>query len=176
MNLVDNYFEKQGLTARENMELETLISLLEETGEVIGVVKKLQFHQHRNKEELKIKLEEEIGDLIWYLTQYSKENNSTEIWKDSLKTYLLLTELNLDDNENIDKSMFLLSKNLMKRMLEIVEDEFKLKHFFRKSFNEILTAITFLISFYKLSSLESILEKNIEKLSKRYKKRIAEKK
>jgi NTP pyrophosphatase (non-canonical NTP hydrolase) len=68
MNLLDEYQNAIRRTAapleRDELLKLALIGLADELGEVIGPVKKYLYHQH----ELDLlHLEEEIGDLCWYL-------------------------------------------------------------------------------------------------------------
>jgi NTP pyrophosphatase (non-canonical NTP hydrolase) len=68
MNLLDEYQNAIRRTAapldRDELVKLSLIGLTDELGEVVGPLKKYLYHQH----ELDLlHLEEEIGDLCWYL-------------------------------------------------------------------------------------------------------------
>lgn len=170
--IIKEYIEKQQLTAVKDMELETRVSLIEEAGEVIGVFKKFQFHKHRNKEELKEKLAEEIGDLVWYLTQFAKENN---LLKELEKNLCIRLDYNSTINEFDSTTLHNYCYALMGDILKMSKLD-KNDRDYAKSFDSYLSFIFYTIftinNQFNGYKSEEILYKNIKKLEKRYKNRI----
>ena len=71
---LDDYQREALRTAGEANEtgwlLEKLMGLPEEVGEVLGAVKKAEFHGHTMSHE---KIKKELGDVLWYVAQIASE-------------------------------------------------------------------------------------------------------
>ena len=65
-------FERTSVNIKDREEIE--FSLLEEASEILGLLKKMKFHKHRNLEELETELFLEMGDFLWYYVANLKLN------------------------------------------------------------------------------------------------------
>lgn len=65
-------FDRTSINIKDREEIE--FSLLEEAAEILGLLKKMKFHKHRDLEELETKLILEMGDFLWYYIANLKLN------------------------------------------------------------------------------------------------------
>ena len=65
-------FDRTSINIKVREEIE--FSLLEEAAEILGLLKKMKFHKHRDLEELETKLILEMGDFLWYYIANLKLN------------------------------------------------------------------------------------------------------
>lgn len=167
--LIKEYIEKQGLTSVENMQNETKIALIEETGEILGVIKKIQFHKHRDREELKNKLSEEIGDYIWYLVQFAKETDTLVELIDVLENKIIRNSSSVGTIS--EKSLLNYSVRLMKANIYLITSFYSFEEA-RIIYDDIMFLILRINDNYDGHFIQNILKNNLEKLEKRYKDRI----
>jgi NTP pyrophosphatase (non-canonical NTP hydrolase) len=57
--------------------LNALMGMAGESGEAIDLMKKVLFHGHPWTDEIEQKLDKEVGDVLWYASQYAKYSGTS---------------------------------------------------------------------------------------------------
>lgn len=149
-------FEESRKLLIDTEEIE--FSLIEEIGEILGLLKKMKFHKHRNLEGLTDKIILELGDFYWYyvanlriIKKYSWEkieNHMLDQIDDYEKTVRLGTNKKVQDfNKNLDEV------TIGSYFAEVV-------HFVKTEYDD---------DFYPGKEWSLIISENIRKIKKRYK-------
>ena len=149
-------FEESRKLLFDTEEIE--FSLIEEIGEILGLLKKMKFHKHRNLEGLTDKIILELGDFYWYyvanlriIKKYSWEkieNHMLDQIDDYEKTVRLGTNKKVQDfNKNLDEV------TIGSYFAEVV-------HFVKTEYDD---------DFYPGKEWSLIISENIRKIKKRYK-------
>jgi NTP pyrophosphatase (non-canonical NTP hydrolase) len=144
------------------------MGLLEETGEVVSELRKPLYKGNFHEKPLdKQEITSELGDLIWYMALICK-NNNIDISEISRKSS---EEESEEDRKEIIKNSIKLGKqsgkiveSYLKYYKKNIEKE-QLKKDLRKQYKNIVKLASELNI-----SINDILEKNIEKITSRYKK------
>lgn len=143
---IEKYRDLALRTKKENMEVDDIeLGLIGEFGELVDIIKKIKYHNH-SVSDMKDKLQEEIGDFLWYFVVYCDvcgyKYNVIDRQEDSVMFNIKYIFHNLD-------------KLLLSPFSEIWD------------INGVYSSIIQIIDHYSLS-LNNILEENIQKLQKRY--------
>ena len=195
------YVEQQSKTEVVGMFAETELALLGEAGEIIDEIKKVLFHEKKDKNDLI----GELGDFFWYLTQFSKEVNATPYFEQIV--IAMLTDKVIEDEET--KEITAQLRASIQEHIEKTHYRDLLREFYKHVFNltnfreggklllgfkdgvpypaykgltnlqseelqNVVFSLAVLIKRYAKISFEEILDKNIEKTHTRYKNRLGQ--
>lgn len=152
-----NLFEFTSTFLKDREEIE--FSLIEEAGEILGLLKKMKFHKHRNLEGLTDKLILELGDFFWYYVANLKLNKKYSwelIERNLIKEWEFYQKA---EWEGTNKKIINFNRNI--ETISLGEYFAEVTHFIRVETNEKNFELTYFF--------ENIILKNIEKLTTRYK-------
>ena len=152
-----NLFEFTSTFLKDREEIE--LSLIEEAGEILGILKKMKFHKHRNLEGLTEKLILEMGDFFWYYVANLKFNKKYS-WELIERNLIKEWEL-YQVSEWIGTNKKIINFNRNIETISLGEYFAEITHFIRAETNE--------KGFELFYFFENVISKNIEKLKERYK-------
>ena len=141
------------LEDREEIEF----SLIEEAGEILGILKKMKFHKHRNLSGLIENLKLELGDFLWYYIANVKINK--KYTKGKIKRFFKKEELFFYETRQNGSNKKIQDFNKNIEVISLGEYFAEIESFVQKEW-----ATDFEINF------EEIMKLNIEKTQKRYQK------
>ena len=150
-------FERTSVNIKDREEIE--FSLIEEAGEILGILKKMKFHKHRNLEGLTDKLILEMGDFFWYYVANLKFNKKYS-WELIERNLIKEWEL-YQVSEWIGTNKKIINFNRNIETISLGEYFAEITHFIRAETNE--------IGFVLFYFFENVISKNIEKLKEKYK-------
>lgn len=157
----------QGLAMRTSPEdhdrmLNGCMGLIGEAGEVVDLVKKWKFQSGDHAQLPKEKMIEELGDVLWYCAEVSTGMNS-DMMKD--REQIGLEGLTYDGKLHLE-ALF-----LAKLCQSVTDDWLNPDEFtpdIRYIIANIIDLVDYMLSAYCDSTLEECMEKNIDKLKRRY--------
>lgn len=148
-------FEKTSLNLKDKEEIE--IALIEESGEIIGILKKMKFHKHRKIKDLDIEIIYELGDFLWYYIANLKINKKYD-WGKIYKNIMIQTKKFQEFKENgTSRKIQDYNRNIENE--QIGEYFAEVLNFVKIEYDEY-----FVIG----DDFQIIIEENIKKLKKRY--------
>lgn len=178
--VIDDYQQLAMRTSPEGHDrmLNGCMGLIGETGEIVDLVKKWKFQSGDHAELPRQKLIEECGDVLWYCAElsqgmhtemsltYSAAHHFDELreiagYLPIERTVMFLAEIASKPAEHLfDNDIPLEDMKNEKRVLLMTEA--------RASLAAIMAVIAGILEKYCIASMEEAMERNIEKLRKRY--------
>lgn len=159
--------EYQGLAMRTSPDghdrmLNGCMGLIGESGEVVDIVKKWKFQSGDHAQLPKDKLIEELGDVLWYCAEIS-----TAQMTEMIPAYRAMG-IEGNDYEGIIHMEALFLAKLAWKVAEawLDEDEYTPQPMFTIAF--IIDLVGYMLHNYCDCTLEQCMERNIEKLKRRY--------
>lgn len=146
------------------------LGLIGETGEVIDTIKKYMFQSGSNSPMPADKLVDECGDVLWYCaelcTGYGKSLNEAVYF--AQPGFGLFVD---KYRERLPQNMVHVSIELVREVMRTVDDETEKCHNVKwmiRHIGQIVLYIDFFLSNFRIGTLAEAMERNIEKLRKRY--------